>query len=76
MITSTAMTGATTPTHLRTNDNTYTGANVIVDDISATLERLGQYLPFEHRALNENGFTTDARMEDYERWMAAPKRKV
>lgn len=67
---------ATTTTPHFINDNIHTSVNLSVDDVSATVERLGQYLPFEHRALDENGFTTDARMEDYERWMAAPKSKV
>lgn len=30
----------------------------------------GSYAPFEKRALDESGFLTDARMEDYSRWMA------
>lgn len=32
----------------------------------------GNYEPFEKRALDESGFLTDARMEDYSRWMAPP----
>lgn len=38
----------------------------------ATLARRigGSYAPFEKRALDESGFLTDARMEDYSRWMA------
>ncbi|GET92007.1 hypothetical protein, conserved [Leishmania tarentolae] len=34
--------------------------------------RLSAYVPFEGRILDESGFPTDARVEDYERWMAAP----
>ncbi|KAG5469535.1 hypothetical protein LSCM1_02758 [Leishmania martiniquensis] len=34
--------------------------------------RFSPYVPFEGRILDESGFPTDARVEDYERWMAAP----
>lgn len=42
------------------------------DDVVWMAERLGPYVPFEGRALDENGFTTDARIEDYRRWMEPP----
>ncbi|CAM40810.1 conserved hypothetical protein [Leishmania braziliensis MHOM/BR/75/M2904] len=35
-------------------------------------QRFSAYVPFEGRILDESGFPTDARVEDYERWMAAP----
>nr|CCC52774.1 conserved hypothetical protein [Trypanosoma vivax Y486] len=34
--------------------------------------RLGQYLPFARRPLEDSGFPTDARADDYARWMQAP----
>lgn len=34
--------------------------------------RFSAYVPFEGRILDESGFPTDARVEDYGRWMAAP----
>lgn len=44
-----------------------------LDGSSRGLARmLGDYAPFENRALDESGFTTDARMDDYDRWMAKP----
>ncbi|RNC61855.1 putative mitochondrial RNA binding complex 1 subunit [Trypanosoma cruzi] len=36
--------------------------------------RLGRYIPFARRSLDENGFPTDARADDYARWMEAPAR--
>ncbi|KEG14117.1 hypothetical protein DQ04_00611040 [Trypanosoma grayi] len=34
--------------------------------------RLGRYMPFARRSLDESGFPTDARADDYARWMAPP----
>lgn len=34
--------------------------------------RFSAFVPFEGRILDESGFPTDARVEDYARWMAAP----
>lgn len=44
------------------------------DNFSSLVRRLGSYAPFETRALDESGFTTDARSEDYTRWMAPTKK--
>ncbi|KPI89850.1 hypothetical protein ABL78_1019 [Leptomonas seymouri] len=35
-------------------------------------KRFSAFVPFEGRILDESGFPTDARVEDYERWMAPP----
>ncbi|KAK7201342.1 mitochondrial RNA binding complex 1 subunit [Novymonas esmeraldas] len=42
------------------------------DAVRDVARRLSAFVPFEGRILDESGFPTDARVEDYERWMAAP----
>ncbi|CCW71443.1 unnamed protein product [Phytomonas sp. Hart1] len=45
------------------------------EGVKGILRRLGEFRPFEGRMLDESGFTTDARVEDYTRWMAPPVTK-
>lgn len=42
-------------------------------DIRSAARRLGDIKAFETRMWDESGFTSDARVDDYERWMEAPK---
>lgn len=42
-------------------------------DLASVARRLGAYQPFETRALDDTGFTTSARMDDFARWMAPPQ---
>lgn len=40
--------------------------------VATLAHRLGQYRPFANRPLDASGSTTDARMDDYRRWMRPP----
>ncbi|KAG5495226.1 hypothetical protein JKF63_02281 [Porcisia hertigi] len=42
------------------------------DGVRNMASRFSAYVPFEGRIYDESGFPTDARVEDYKRWMAAP----
>ena len=47
-------------------------ANQASDDIRALWRGLGTYSPFSTRPLDEFGFPTSARFDDYSRWMQQP----
>ncbi|EPY36339.1 hypothetical protein STCU_00635 [Strigomonas culicis] len=47
-------------------------AHAAEDAVASMARRIGSPRKFETRILDESGFATDARVEDYTRWMAAP----
>nr|CCC94844.1 conserved hypothetical protein [Trypanosoma congolense IL3000] len=52
--------------------NAVRGLSGMQDDKARMARSLGGYMPFANRPLNANGFPTEARADDYARWMAPP----
>ncbi|ORC91597.1 uncharacterized protein TM35_000051930 [Trypanosoma theileri] len=53
-------------------NNTHQICEGLHDEKTQMARHLGRYLPFAQRSLDQTGFPTDARAEDYARWMAPP----
>ncbi|RNF17954.1 putative mitochondrial RNA binding complex 1 subunit [Trypanosoma conorhini] len=51
-----------------------TEQGALQDEKANMARRLGRYMPFARRSLDEHGFPTGARADDYARWMEAPAR--
>ncbi|RNF11103.1 hypothetical protein TraAM80_01070 [Trypanosoma rangeli] len=56
------------------SSETLMGQSALPDKKADMARRLGRYMPFARRSLDEHGFPTDARADDYARWMEAPAR--
>jgi hypothetical protein len=51
---------------------TYCVEHPSTEGVRDMAQRFSAFVPFEGRILDESGFPTDARVEDYARWMAPP----
>lgn len=59
-------------TRYSTESATASELAVISDGERGMAKRLGAHAPFQGRIWDDSGFPTDARVEDYARWMAPP----
>ncbi|KAH9593139.1 hypothetical protein LSM04_003750 [Trypanosoma melophagium] len=58
--------------HASEDDETLQIRDGLQDEKTQMARHIGRYVPFAKRYLDNTGFPTDARAEDYARWMAPP----